>query len=83
MVSTRDLTLSGRALRANAAGTYALASGAMNLDLNIAASRRELRARVTGTAAAPKVAIAAGSLLREGEQRRLEEGVRDILRKLR
>jgi hypothetical protein len=83
VVSTRDLTLTGRALRANVAGTYALASGAMNLDLNIAASRRELRARVTGTAAAPKVAIAAGSLLREGEQRRLEEGVRDILRKLR
>jgi hypothetical protein len=83
VVSTRDLTLTGRALKANAAGTYALGSGAMNIDLNVNASRRELRARVTGTAAAPKIAIAAGSLLREGEQRRLEEGVKDILRKLR
>ncbi len=83
VVSTRDLTLTGRALRATAAGTYALGSGAMNIDLNVAVSRRELRARVTGTAAAPKIAIAASSLLREGEQRRLEESVKDILRKLR
>jgi hypothetical protein len=83
VVSTRDLTLSGRALKATAAGTYALASGAMNVELNVTASRRQLRARVTGTAAAPKIAIAPGSLLREGEQRRIEEGLKDILRKLR
>jgi len=83
VVSTRDLTLSGRALKAAAAGTYALASGGVNIDLTVTTSRRELRARVTGTAASPKIAIAAGSLLREGEKRRLEEGLKDILRKLR
>jgi AsmA protein len=83
VVATRDLRLSGRALKASAVGTYALASGALNIDLTVAASRRELRARVTGTAAAPKISIAAGSLLREGEKRRLEEGLKDILRKLR
>ncbi|MGH7309166.1 MAG: AsmA family protein [Candidatus Rokuibacteriota bacterium] len=83
VVATRDLLLSGPVLKATAAGTYALASGALNIDLTVAASRRELRARVTGTAAAPKIAIAAGSLLREGEKRRLEEGLKDILRKLR
>ncbi|HSF07014.1 MAG TPA: hypothetical protein VLG10_14600, partial [Methylomirabilota bacterium] len=62
---------------------YALASGAVNIDLTVTASRRELRARVTGTAAAPKIAVAAGSLLREGEKRRLEEGLKDVLRRLR
>jgi uncharacterized protein involved in outer membrane biogenesis len=83
VVSTRDLLLSGRALKATAAGTYALTTGAVNVDLSVTASRRELRARVTGTAAAPKIAIAAGSLLREGEKRRLEEGLKDVLRRLR
>src|SRR5262249_32916283 len=35
VVDTRDFLLSGRSLKITAAGTYALASGAMNLDVGV------------------------------------------------
>jgi uncharacterized protein involved in outer membrane biogenesis len=83
VVSTRDLTLSAPRLKATAAGTYALASGAVNVDLTVTAARRDLRAKLTGTAASPQIAVAVGSLLREGEKRRIEQGLQDLLRRLR
>ena len=84
VVSTRDLQLAARQLRVTAAGTYTLASGAMNVDLGIATDRRELRARVTGNAEAPQVALAPGSrILTPREQERLGESLRDLLRRIR
>jgi hypothetical protein len=67
-----------------AAGTYGLANGAMNLDLAIATGRRELRARVTGNAAAPQIALAPGRrLLTPREHEKLGEGLRELLEKFR
>lgn len=84
VVSTKDLTLTGRALSARAAGTYALASGAMNVDLSVKTSQRELRAKVTGTAAQPSVRlIGPGSLLTPREKQKLGEELQDLLKRLR
>jgi uncharacterized protein involved in outer membrane biogenesis len=83
VVRTRDLALAGRALSGRVAGTYALASGVMNVDLTVLASRRELRAKVTGTAAQPAIAVAPGGLLTGSEKRKIEDELRRLLRKLR
>jgi uncharacterized protein involved in outer membrane biogenesis len=84
VVSTRDLLLTARSLKVTAVGTYALTTGAMNVDLGIATGRRELRARVSGDAASPQVALAPGSrLLTPGEQEKLGESLQELLRKFR
>lgn len=87
VVTTRDLQLAGRALNARAAGTYALATGAMNVDLTVSNGRRELKAKVTGSAASPSVRVAPAGLLTPREQEKLGErvgeGLQDLLRKLK
>jgi uncharacterized protein involved in outer membrane biogenesis len=84
VVSTKDLTLTGRALSGNAAGTYALATGAMNVDLTLKTGQRELRANVAGTAARPAVRLtAAGNLLTPREKQKLGEELQDLLKRLR
>lgn len=83
LVSTRDLLLTSRALKASAGGTYALASGTMSVDLVVNTAGRQLRARVTGTTAAPVVSVAPGGILREAEQKKIEEGLRDLLKRFR
>jgi len=87
VISTRDLQLTGRALNARAAGTYALATGAMNVDLTMSTGRRELKAKVTGTAASPSIRVAPAGLLTPREQEKLGEklgeGLQDLLKKIR
>jgi hypothetical protein len=84
VVSTKDLTLTGRALSGKGAGTYALANGVMNVDLTLKTGQRELRANVTGTAARPAVRlIGAGNLLTPREKQKLGEELQDLLKRLR
>lgn len=87
VVSTRDLLLTSRALKASAAGTYALASGQMNVDLVVTTAGRNLKAKVTGTAASPSVSVAPASVLSESERKKLQEkvegGLQDLLKKFR
>lgn len=84
VVSTRDLTVTGRELTTRAAGTYALGTGALNIDLSVKTSRRELRAQVMGTAAQPTVRLVdAGSLLTEREKQKLGQELQRLLKKLR
>jgi AsmA-like protein len=83
VVRTRDLAVAGRVLSGRVAGTYALASGVMNVDLTVRTSQRELRAKVTGTAAQPSIALAPGGLLTGSEKRKIEDELRGLLRKLR
>jgi uncharacterized protein involved in outer membrane biogenesis len=83
VVSTKDLTLTGRALSGKAAGTYALATGVLNMELNVKSGQRELRANVTGPAARPNVRIiGAGSLLTPREKQKLGEELQDLLKRL-
>jgi uncharacterized protein involved in outer membrane biogenesis len=83
VVSTRDFRLTGRALRIGAAGTYALASGAMNLDVVVATGRAELKGKVTGTAASPAIRVAPPTTLREVDPGAVQRGLEGLLRRFR
>jgi uncharacterized protein involved in outer membrane biogenesis len=83
VVSTRDFLLTGRVLRIGAAGTYALASGAMNLDVVVATGRAEVKGKVTGTAASPSVRVAPPTSLREVDPGAVQRGLEELLKRFR
>jgi len=83
VVDTRDFLLSGRSLKIAAAGTYALASGAMNLDVAVTGGRTELKGKVTGTAASPSIRVAPPAGLRDVKPGDVEKGLQDLLKKFR
>lgn len=86
-VTTTDLTYVSRAMRIVAAGQYALAENQMNVDLIVRTGRAEVEAKVTGNAASPSIRvnptkILTGKGIRRGD-REIEEGVVDLLKRLR
>ncbi len=83
VVNTRDFLLSGRSLKISAAGTYALASGAVNLDVGVATGRTELKGKVTGTTSSPSIRVAPPAALREVDPGKVEKGLQDLLKKFR
>jgi hypothetical protein len=88
VVRTSDLRYMSRAFSLTAAGAYGLHDGSLNLELRMKAGRAEIAARVTGTADAPSIRVDPGTALayRRGVDRGLrdvEQGVRDLLRRLR
>ena len=83
VATTRDLLYTSRAMKVAVAGDYVLASGAMNLDMSVRHSRGEVRARVTGTAAAPAIRIVPASVLRGVDREQVEGGLRDLLKRFR
>lgn len=83
VVTTRDLQFTSRVLRVSAAGTYALASGAMNLDVVVTHGRGELRGKVTGTAASPSIRVNPSTILRDVDPGKVERGLQDLLKRFR
>jgi AsmA protein len=88
VVRTTDLRYTSRAFSLSAAGRYGLADGSLNLDVLMKTGRGEVAARVTGTTDAPSIRIDPSSAMpyRRGVDRGLrevEQGVRDLLRRLR
>lgn len=83
VVTTRDLTYSSRVMKATVAGEYGLASGRMNLDLVVNHGRGQLRAKVTGTAAAPAIKVDPSTLVRDIDPTKVEGGLKDLLKRLR
>ena len=83
VVTTRDFALSGRTIKITAAGSYALASGALNLDVGVVTGRAELRGKVTGTASAPSVRVAPPTALRDVDPAKVEKGLEDLLKRFR
>jgi uncharacterized protein involved in outer membrane biogenesis len=83
VASTRDLLYTSRAMKVTVAGDYALASGAMNLDMVVNHGRGEVRAKVTGTAAAPSIRVVPASVLRNLDQEKVETGLKDLLKRFR
>ncbi len=83
VVRTQDLVVAGRALRLAAAGTYALASGALNLDVVASTRQAELRAKVTGTAASPSIRVAPPAGLRGVQPGQIERGLQELLKQFR
>jgi hypothetical protein len=80
---TRDLLYTSRAMTVAVAGDYALASGAMNLDVVVNHGRGEVRASVTGTAASPSIRVVPASVLRSLDREKVESGLRDLLKQFR
>jgi AsmA protein len=83
VVNTRDLEYVSRAMKVAVAGDYTLVSGAMNLDVTVKHGRGEMRARVTGTAAAPTIRIVPASVLQNLDRERVESGLRELLKRFR
>ena len=83
IATSRDLLYTSRTMKVSLAGDYVLASGGMNLDMLVRHSRGEVRAKVTGTAAAPAIRIVPSSLLRSLDQEKVETGLRDLLKQFR
>ena len=81
VVTTRDLLYTSRVMKVAVAGEYGLGSGAVNLDLVINHKRGELKAKVTGTAAAPAVRVSTSSILKGVDQDKAEKGLRDLLKR--
>ncbi|MBI4247077.1 MAG: AsmA-like C-terminal region-containing protein, partial [Candidatus Rokubacteria bacterium] len=83
VVTTRDLRYVSRAMRVAAAGTYALVTGAMNLDVVVSHGRGEVKARVTGTAASPSIRVVPSTILGNVDPGPIERGVQDLLKRFR
>ncbi len=83
VVTTRDLLYSSRAMKVAVAGEYGLATGRMNLDMAVSHGRGEVKAKVTGTAAAPFIKLDPSALVRETDRTKLEGGLKDLLRRFR
>jgi len=78
---TRDLLYTSRAMKVSVAGDYVVGSGAMNLDMLVSHGRGDVRAKVTGTAAAPAIRIVPSSVLRSVDQEKVESGLKDLLKR--
>ncbi len=83
VATMRDLLYTGRGFTVTGAGDYVLATGGLNVDLSLQHRREQVKARVTGTADAPVLRIAALGSRRDVDSRTLERGVQDILRRFR
>jgi hypothetical protein len=83
VATTQDLLYTSRAMKVAVAGTYVLASGAMNLDTTVRHSRGEVRAKVTGTTASPSIRVVPSSVLRSVDREQVERGLRDLLKQFR
>jgi hypothetical protein len=84
VVTTRDLLYTARATKVGVAGTYALATGRLDLDVRVQSQQREVQAKVTGTASSPSVRVAPTALLRQlPPPAEVEKGLQDLLKRFR
>jgi len=83
VLTTRDLLYTSRVMKVAVAGEYGLATGRMNLDMVVSHGRGEVKAKVTGTAAAPSIKLDRSTLVREIDRSKVEGGLKDLLRRFR
>jgi hypothetical protein len=83
VVTTRDLRFTSRELEVAVAGEHGLATGHLNLDVTLNPGRGALRAKVTGTTAAPAIRVLAPGLAGPVDPGRVERGLRDLLKRFR
>ena len=81
VASTRDLLYTSRAMNVGVSGQYALATGAMNLDVVVNHERGQVTAKVTGTSAAPSIRLAPSSLARDLDVDTMQRGLHDLLKR--
>jgi uncharacterized protein involved in outer membrane biogenesis len=83
VVTTRDLLYSSRVMKVAVAGQYGLVTGRMNLDMVVNHGRGELKARVTGIAAAPSIRVDPSTIVRDVDRQKIEGGLKDLLKRFR
>jgi len=83
VVTTRDLLYTSRAMKVAVAGSYTLATGALDLDVVVDHGRGQVKARVTGTTASPSIRVAPATILRDLEPGKVERSLRDLLKQFR
>jgi hypothetical protein len=81
VATTRDLLYTSRAMKVAIAGTYGLASGALNLDMTVSHGRGQLQAKVTGTTSSPSIRVSPASVLRDVDPQKAEKGIKDLLKR--
>ncbi len=81
VATTRDLTYTSRKLKGLVTGDYGLATGKMNLDVALTTSGNQIKAKITGSSASPSIRLVGGSLAPEGKS--VEQGIRDLMKRLR
>jgi len=83
VITTRDLLYTSKPMKVAVAGTYALASGAMNLDMVVSYVRGAVKAKVTGTAASPSIRVDPASVLKDVDPAKVERGLQDLLKRFK
>ena len=81
VLSTKDLLYTAKAMKVGVAGEYGLANGRMNMDLRVDHGRGEIRAKVSGNAASPSVRIDPASIAGQIDQKKVESGLQDLLKR--
>ncbi len=81
VATTRDLLYTSRSMKVAIAGEYALATGRMNLDMVVSHGRGELKAKLTGTAASPSIAVSPASVLKDIDPQKAQKGIQDLLKR--
>ena len=71
-------------MQISVAGRYGLADGRVNADLVVKTGRAQIAAKVAGSVASPSIRVKPGTLLpARGGARDLEQGLRDLLKRLK
>jgi AsmA-like C-terminal region/AsmA family len=83
VITTRDLRYTSKPMNVAMAGNYALASGQMNFDVVVSHGRSEVQAKVTGTAASPSIRVVPSSIVKGIDRGKVEEGLQELLRRVR
>jgi uncharacterized protein YhdP len=83
VATTRDLLYTSRAMKVGVSGQYALATGAMNLDVVVNHGRGQMTAKLTGTSSSPSIRLAPSSLARDLDADKVQRGLQDLLKRFR
>jgi uncharacterized protein involved in outer membrane biogenesis len=83
VATSRDLRLAGRAVSIGVAGSYALVSGRVDADVSVRHAAGEVQARVTGTAASPRIQLKPASVLRDVDPQKVQRSLQDLLKRFR
>jgi uncharacterized protein involved in outer membrane biogenesis len=82
VATTPDLLYTGRGFTVRAAGTYTLSSDGLNVDMVVRHRRGQVKAKVTGSAAAPVLRVDVAGVVRDTEAQ-VGQGLADLLKRLR
>jgi hypothetical protein len=83
VLTTRDLLYTSKPMKVAIAGQYGLANGRMDLDMIVTHGRGELKAKVTGNAAAPSIRVDPATILRGVDRDKVQKGLGDLLKRIR